>query len=271
MDVAVAGKFACGLDGAGRVYCWGGDGTIFTNSITPTLIATAPSTKYIQKAYSGICGVTTAEDAYWCVGPGAYGPNTIGVYTFENPFTISFSTMFGGIRTLFENDSNTMCAIDASNNGQCWGFNHSGQFGSGDTTTSLSPVGIAGGNTFTKIAPAASAGCGIIASGGGAGNVKCWGNGSDGLLGNGTWTAMQLTPIKANIIGSSIATDIAAGSNHFCAIGDAGDVQCWGDNSNGQLGDNLSSGVSSNVPRAVGSISTATAVRSAVSTSIAIL
>ena len=45
------------------------------------------------------------------------------------------------------------------------------------------------------------------------------------------------------------ATQIAAGDSHTCALTTAGAVECWGSNSNGQLGNN--STANNDVPVAV--------------------
>ena len=74
--------------------------------------------------------------------------------------------------------------------------------------------------------------CALTASGG----VDCWGRNPDGQLGDGT-TTNRLTPVP--VVGlSGPATAIATGFQHTCALIAGGDVNCWGGNWAGQLGDN---------------------------------
>ena len=86
-----------------------------------------------------------------------------------------------------------------------------------------------------------------------AGDVKCWGHGAFGQLGQGNQSNIgsgpnqmgdDLDPVDLGV--GATATAVVAGANHTCALLVAGDVKCWGQNSRGQLGqghtDNVGSG-----------------------------
>ena len=66
------------------------------------------------------------------------------------------------------------------------------------------------------------------------GAVRCWGQNQDGQLGVGT-NISQNRPSSPVIIGG-IATKIATGLAHTCALLDTHQVYCWGNNTQGQLG-----------------------------------
>lgn len=72
----------------------------------------------------------------------------------------------------------------------------------------------------------------------GDGKIYCWGNNGSGQLGLGsTSPSTQPTLSLASVTGSLIyPISVAAGGNHSCAVDINGTVQCWGANSNGQLG-----------------------------------
>lgn len=68
-----------------------------------------------------------------------------------------------------------------------------------------------------------------------SGGVKCWGNNSEGQLGNGT---IQYSDTPVDVIDmQSGVEDISSVNHHSCALMTNGDVKCWGDNSEGWLGD----------------------------------
>jgi alpha-tubulin suppressor-like RCC1 family protein len=81
------------------------------------------------------------------------------------------------------------------------------------------------------------------------GTVECWGESYYGQLGNGSATGPQTcgsagacstTPVAVS--GLTGVRAIAAGDSHNCALLSDRTVQCWGDNTFGQLGDGMSTG-----------------------------
>jgi alpha-tubulin suppressor-like RCC1 family protein len=70
------------------------------------------------------------------------------------------------------------------------------------------------------------------------GTVKCWGANSYGQLGRDNWTASPDPQIVLNVSG---AWQLDVGRNHACvlitsATPSTRDIQCWGLNTDGQLG-----------------------------------
>ena len=64
------------------------------------------------------------------------------------------------------------------------------------------------------------------------GDVKCWGGGERGQLGQGS-TASSIYPVDVDISG---VVSLSAGRNHTCAVVEDGGVKCWGAGDRGQVG-----------------------------------
>ena len=67
------------------------------------------------------------------------------------------------------------------------------------------------------------------------GGVRCWGDGGDGRLGNGTYYG-DGSPVSVIGLRDGVAS-VSAGDYHNCAITVDGRALCWGSNEWGQLGD----------------------------------
>ncbi len=68
-----------------------------------------------------------------------------------------------------------------------------------------------------------------------ADQLKCWGFGTSGQLGDGTFTS-SLTPVSVVNLLSGDVVSIIAGQHHTCVLMSDGELQCWGRNYYGQLG-----------------------------------
>src|SRR5262245_11256567 len=123
---------------------------------------------------------------------------------------------------------------------ECWGRNDSGQLGDPATTTfsSATPVRVTGITNATSMSAGGFHACALLADG----TVRCWGQHDYGQLGNGTSVPVPDTPTTSNatpvaLTGITSAVAISAGGWHTCALLRDGTIQCWGQNTYGQLGD----------------------------------
>ncbi len=112
-----------------------------------------------------------------------------------------------------------------------WGNNELGQLGVDTPLESDTPVKVAGLPATIE----------FIAGGGGhslardsTGAVWAWGNNNHGQLGDGTIGGKRSTPER--VAGVSDITDVAAGYEHSLALTRDNDIQAWGRDSAGQLG-----------------------------------
>jgi hypothetical protein len=123
--------------------------------------------------------------------------------------------------------------VTGSSSLKCWGRNAEGRIGDGTTTQRLAPTDVNGLTSgVSAVRNGVTHSCALTSSGG----LKCWGN-NNGQLGDGT-TIDRLTP--TDVVGlASGANAIALGYiSHSCALTNTGTIRCWGDNDEGQLGDN---------------------------------
>src|SRR5437899_2559725 len=131
------------------------------------------------------------------------------------------------------------CALLGNGAVQCWGRNDSGQLGDPATTTfsSVAPVRVTGITTAIAVTAGGFHTCALLADG----TVQCWGENDFGQLGNGTsdpapGTPTTFHPTPVTVSGITTAVAISAGGWHTCALLRDGTVQCWGENTYGQLG-----------------------------------
>ena len=135
-----------------------------------------------------------------------------------------------GVRSVSAGEGHT-CAVLDTGGIQCWGYNQFGALGTGTVAQSLVPVDVI---DLPTNASAVDSGmlhtCAILDDG----SIMCWGYNGGGQLGDDS-TANRLSPVA--VAGSiSNAGKISAGAFHTCAVLDTGDVKCWGNNAQGQLG-----------------------------------
>ena len=122
------------------------------------------------------------------------------------------------------------CAIQ---NGalKCWGNNHSGQIGNGETSNGavIYPVSVIGMDSeVSDVAAGSRFTCSIK-----AGQAYCWGENTYSNLGLGFTGGAIVTPMP--VADSGVATKLTAGEVHACAYFN-GIPKCWGHGAEGQLG-----------------------------------
>ena len=121
------------------------------------------------------------------------------------------------------------CAIVENGDVYCWGRNHIGQLGVGNTTDQYLPtkVLLPSGRTATAIEAGAYHTCAILDDN----SIKCWGQNTNGQIGDGT-TDYRDSPASVILAGLSNPIQISAGTSSTCALFDNGRIKCWGSNSN---------------------------------------
>ena len=147
-------------------------------------------------------------------------------------------------------------ALSSSGAVYAWGWNGFGQLGNGTTTDSHIPVAVKtvgtsmAGKSITQISAGGSFNDGHSLARASDGTVYAWGRGVYGQLGNGTTTDSNV-PVAVKTVGTPMAaktiTQISAGAGHSLALASDGTVYAWGQNTYGQLGNNVTTNSSSPV------------------------
>jgi alpha-tubulin suppressor-like RCC1 family protein len=126
----------------------------------------------------------------------------------------------------------------------CWGSNLLGESGADAGSGSNVPVRVAGVTGATHLAVGSWHSCAVVSTE----QVQCWGDNRAGELGDGTTGSARGTPSRAlgvlwptyrhvNVVKLALGESFSCAMEEFAdATGPHGFVECWGDNSRGQLG-----------------------------------
>ena len=131
-------------------------------------------------------------------------------------------------------DNHTLC-ITSDGSVFSWGCNDNGQLGVGDAENAHTPTLVTDlqGKQVTHVAAGA---CHTICSTA-DGSVFTWGQGDDGQLGLGDEGDDMLVPtlVRGELINKAVV-QVAPGTQHSACVTEDGSVYTWGDNEQGQLG-----------------------------------
>lgn len=232
-------QHACGLTAAGDVYCWGfnsngqaGDSSTASPK-APTKIHGDRKFSTISTLSEHTCGLTLDGTAYcWGVnGSGRLGDGTTANRTYPVAVDVSdipvkkFISIGAGLAH--------SCGLLTDSTAVCWGSNSAWQLGDNTQVTKHTPVAVdvtdLPDGKFISLSVGANFACGIATDS----TAYCWGQNSDGQLGDGRTTGKG-TATEVNTAEKFIA--ISGGVHHTCALTPAGKAYCWGFNGNGNLG-----------------------------------
>jgi alpha-tubulin suppressor-like RCC1 family protein len=238
--LSAAGQQTCALFSDGSMKCWGRGSQQAPNEsraaiATPTRVSGAPLASQVSVGWEAICLLSQAggvdcfgDDTRGAVGDGQADGGVLNVYA-PTPVNLPAATLQVDVEFA------SPCAVASDGSVRCWGDNTYGQLGASvpQGQFSASPVVVAGAPSAQSIAAYKSGAC-ILAQ---DNSVDCWGGGAAGELGDGMSgvghsraTVGTVQGLPANVV------RIAAGEEDVCATTSDGDLWCWGDNTEAQLG-----------------------------------
>jgi alpha-tubulin suppressor-like RCC1 family protein len=202
-----------------------------------------PALKFqsIDAGGSHTCGLTAGGEA-WCWGNNVGGKLGIGAgigdYAWQ-PTKVLGSIAFNN---LTNGDAHT-CAVATNGQGYCWGKDYAGSLGTGTELNSTLgvPTAVAGALGWQSISASMLHSCGVTT----AGAAYCWGFGSAGQLGNGTYDATPTPSLVSGGITFGSVTSRGGGGDQTqmtCGLDITAAAWCWGGNQNGQLGNGTMGG-----------------------------
>jgi alpha-tubulin suppressor-like RCC1 family protein len=253
-----AGDFETCAAMSGGVKCWGrnnygqlGNGTTIDSSVPVSVIGLTSGITALAMGETHTCAVTSGGGAM-CWGwnqPGALGNGS----TVQSSTPVAVVGLTRGVTAVAVGQGHS-CALTSRGAVKCWGFSEqlgNGSFGGVDSHTPVAVTGL--GTGVTAITASAEDACAVTS----AGSVKCWGVNAWGQLGVSKAVVGALSPVS--VVGLPRgAMGIAAGARDTCALMKGGGVKCWGDNTDGELGNGTTT--NSSTPVVVSGLTGATAI-----------
>jgi alpha-tubulin suppressor-like RCC1 family protein len=224
---------SCAVSTVGGVKCWGlstrSDGSTTSSPVAADIAGLGSHVRAVSAGLGYSCAVTSTG-AVKCWGDNAFGQLGNGA-TASSAVPVGVTGLGNGVASVSSGWSHS-CAVTSAGAVRCWGHNPFGELGDGTTRDSAVPVDVVGlGSGALAVSVGEFHTCAVTL----AGAVRCWGNNSDGELGQGT-TTPSAVPVDVTGLGSR-ALAVSAGAFHSCAVTSAGSAKCWGRNPNGELGD----------------------------------
>jgi alpha-tubulin suppressor-like RCC1 family protein len=220
--VAAGAAHTCAVRRGGDTLCWGdgdageiGDGLM--RGVGVPVAVSGPIAAVGVVAGTGFSCAQGVDGALFCWGDDHYGQLAVGrtvVRPRAAPVVGLESANF-----VATGDDFTCASTQRTDHVSCWGGNQAGQLGrEGPDSATPAEIRASPEDTYDVAARGQHA-CTVSVS---TGEVFCWGNGK---------------PVRARVYDAGVDT-VMVGNEHTCVITRPGlRVQCFGDNTHGQLGD----------------------------------
>jgi len=232
------------IDKNGRAWGWGGNGNgqLGDNSTNQQLTPVS-----VLGAVKTFCQITAGNNNTMAIDKNGrswgWGLNSTGQLG-DNSLTSRRTpvSVLGAVKTFCKIStggqlnaaSGTTVALDKNGRAWCWGVNLYGQLGNNSTISQRTPVSVLGTvKTFCQISAGGNHTMAIDKNG----RAWAWGINTLGQLGDNTLTSRR-TPVSVLGVVKTFCK-ISAGQDYTMAIDKNGKVWGWGNNTNGQLGNGI--------------------------------
>jgi alpha-tubulin suppressor-like RCC1 family protein len=244
----VAGDFEGGFTGLGHecfiardthtMSCVGrggggqlGDGTAGSRRLP---VHVADDLANVSAGSYATCAVSSAG-ALTCWGSdheGILGDGQVTPIDLQTPTTIAPAITWQQVSL-----ADHACGLDDTQTIYCWGSNANGQLGDGTLLERHAPTPLSVPTGWTAVTSGINHSCGLGTDGG----LWCWGLNTAGECGQ-PWATLGGTDVvlAATRVGTGQWSTAAAGSAFTCAVDGSAQLQCFGYDALGALGDTMS-------------------------------
>src|SRR5690554_4237755 len=227
IEISASENHTCALLTAGNVKCWGSNsngqlgnsqlsGKKTSSTAVDVNVADLQGVKAISVGNTYSCALLEAGDIKcWGKIPSGFSANNLLELTNKKPSQLATASAHA-------------CVVTEDNQVQCWG--DSSKLGHSESEATE----VTGIDNALFVSSKGSHSCALLNNG----RVRCWGSNLRGQIGNGDGGSVTSTvtiPSK-NVINLSQVVSLSSGENYNCAVTQLGQVKCWGNNDNGQLG-----------------------------------
>ncbi len=246
IDVAVGEKHTCALTTDATVWCWGsnefgqlGDGTTSLpgTTVNSTPLMTTGFSGTPIKVAAGLDHTCVQMDfgEIQCFGRNNFGQlGVLGTMDTATPSTVVGSPTWGDTRNLVLGARHT-CVVRSGGGGTlwCWGDNGTSQLARMMPPFLDAPDQISG-VTFVIDAYAGDGHTCALTS---LNELRCWGANTGDMLGVGSAPDPLSGPQPVGgLPGVQRVPQSGFAARHTCAVDSPNNLQCWGENDQGQLG-----------------------------------
>jgi hypothetical protein len=239
VDLSAGERSTCVALSNGELYCWGNNNQArlglsgVTTVPEPTQVGTELSDAIdwarVRLVITHGCALTTRGEGY-CWGRGVEAQLGQGMVL---PDPVNTPTRVPGV--LFDDLAvgiDHSCGLATTGTGFCWGDNRDGQAGEPIATNPVLEPTRLPSRRYVSLSLHRRRGCAISAEG----ELYCWGDNGSRRLGLADDTLGSNVATPSVVAGENRYRVVSLGQEHQCAVGDGGELYCWGFNVNGQLG-----------------------------------